>query len=383
MTNPVSVNVLTGRAHCDVSFRTDLTIEQIEPLWLALEATAHASFFLSWRWVGTWLREAGLTPNLLMARRDGQLLGLALLQPRNGAAFPHLAGRYLTSSGDGDYDSVFAEYNDFLAEPAARAEVALSFKDFLARSEPRMQPGDGWSRLHLPGVSDNMRHLWTDSRFVVKTAISRPAPFIDFTRMREERIDYLTSRSANCRQQIKRSMRLFQAEGPLQLEEASTPDDAQSIFDELIHLHQGSWQARGKPGAFANPFFQRFHRTLLTEAWPSGAIQLFRLRAGPKTVGCLYNFLHDGNAYAYQSGFAHHDDARLKPGLVAHAMAAERYLVAGIHRYLLLAGDSRYKTSLATGADLLHWLVVRRTGLRATTEEWAETVGRRLPKLAH
>ncbi len=116
----------------------------------------------------------------------------------------------------------------------------------------------------------------------------------------------------------------------------------------------------------------------MEEAWPQGQVDLLQLRAGSKIIGCLYNFVHDGAAYAYQSGFAYDEDARHKPGLVTHAMAAERYLSAGLGRYLLLAGESRYKTSLATAADTMHWLVVRRKGLRAAAGEWAEKAGRRL-----
>jgi CelD/BcsL family acetyltransferase involved in cellulose biosynthesis len=366
----------------DVSFRTDITVEQLSALWTEIEESARPSLFLSWRWVGCWLRQTALTPNILLAHQGGGLAGLALLQPGRGAVFPHLQGRYLTASGIPDFDSVFIEYNGFLARPEDEACIGHAFQDFLSRSKPGTDALGGWSRLYFPGTRDGMRDLWTKDRFVVRRDASRSAPFIELGKLRENGGTYLDSRSSNCRQQIRRSMRLFETRGPLELDVASSLDEARDILDELKRLHQRSWRTRGKPGAFASPFFERFHRAFLEEAWPAGQIDLLRLRAGPHTIGCLYNFVHHGDAYAYQSGFAYEDDSRLKPGLAAHAMAAERYLAMGMNRYLLLAGDARYKTSLANGADTLHWLVVRRKGFQAAAEEWAERAGRKFSGLA-
>src|SRR5579863_3571931 len=85
----------------DVSFRTDLTIDQVESLWRPLEDAARPSFFLSWSWVGCWLRQTGLPASLLLAHRNGNLVGLALLHAKRGGGF------HLTSSGKAAFDSIF------------------------------------------------------------------------------------------------------------------------------------------------------------------------------------------------------------------------------------------------------------------------------------
>ncbi len=357
-----------------VSFRTDLDIDQVAPIWLTLESQAKASFFLSWCWVGCWLRQTGLVPNLLIAERNGVVIGLALLQPGTCPSLPHWSGRYLTSSGDPAFDSVFVEYNGFLAAIDQGEAVGRAFQGFLA-GRPR---AGGWSRLHLPGVTDAMSALWLDSRFVVRSEISRAAPTILLHALRSSQTGYIDGLSRNCRYQIRRSMRLYRTDGPLTLEIAATLAEAGNFFDELRDLHQFSWRQRGQPGAFAIPFFERFHRALLEEAWPKGHIDLLRLRVGPTVIGCLYNFHYGGDAYAYQSGFRFDADPRRKPGLVMQAMATERYLGLGVARYRLLAGDSRTKTSLANAEDRLHWLVVRRPGWRAACEDGLERAGRRL-----
>jgi CelD/BcsL family acetyltransferase involved in cellulose biosynthesis len=379
--SPLSREHPIGKPVVDVSFRTDLTVEQMAPSWQELESRAQQSFFLSWAWVGCWLRQTGARPNWLVATRGERLVGLALLQPGKSNTFPYLSGRYLTASGRPDFDSVFIEYNDLLAEPHERPAVRQAFRDFLSLPQSAARPFGGWSRLHLAGATDEMRASWTDERFVVRAETVRSAPFIELKDVRKSGTTYLGTRSANCRQQIRRSMRLFEIYGDLRLEEAHSIEEARSIFDDMKRMHQIGWQARGKPGAFAVPFFEQFHSALLEEAWPAGRIDLLRLRAGSKMIGCLYNFLFRGDAYAYQSGFVTASDPRQKPGLMMHAMAAERYASAGLDRYLLLAGESRYKTSLATGAEILHWLVIRKRGMRGMAEELAEKGGRKFTAL--
>ncbi len=351
----------------DVSFRTGLTIDQVAALWRPLEEAARPSFFLSWSWVGCWLRQTGLPANLLLAHRNGNLVGLALLHAKRGGGF------HLTSSGKAAFDSIFVEYNGFLAAPCHLPEVSLAFQAFLA--------GRRWGSLHLPGVAEAMNGLRHSERFSVTETI-RPAPFVDLAELRRARRAYLESRSGNCRQQIRRSLRLFEGRGPVTLERASSLDEARQIFDQLKYLHQLSWRSRGRPGAFAVAFFERFHRALLDEAWPDNHIDLLRLRVGSTVVGCLYNFIEGGEVYAYQSGFTQDPDPRCKPGMVAHALAVEYYLGAGFDRYLLLAGDSRYKTSLSSGEDRLRWLVIRRAGWMTRAARAARSVFRRHQSIA-
>ncbi len=351
----------TDGIESDVSFRTGLTIDQIGALWRPLEEAANPSFFLSWAWVGCWLRQTGLPPSLLLAHRNGTLVGLALLHANKGDL-------HLTSSGKADFDSIFVEYNGFLAAARHLPEVSLAFQAFLADRR--------WSKLHLPGVAGAGSGWGQSGRFAVAETI-RAAPFADLDELRRTKRAYLESRSSNFRQQVRRSLRLFEERGPVILERASSLDEARAIFDELKHLHQLSWQSRGRPGAFAVAFFERFHRALLEESWPANRIDLLRLRVGDTVTGCLYNFIQGGEVYAYQSGFIRESDPRCKPGLVAHVLAAEHYLAAGFNRYLLLAGDSRYKTSLSSGEDRLRWLVIRRAGWVRRTARAVRSIVRR------
>ena len=125
-------------------------------------------------------------------------------------------------------------------------------------------------------------------------------------------------------------------------------------------MHQTYWTRRGHPGAFLRGFFEPFHRDLIFRRFGAGEIQLLRVLAGEKCIGCLYNIVKDGHVYAYQSGFDYGADSRLKPGLVSHCLAINYNLAIGAQVYDFMAGDSRYKKNLGTDFVEMSWLVLQR-----------------------
>jgi CelD/BcsL family acetyltransferase involved in cellulose biosynthesis len=159
---------------------------------------------------------------------------------------------------------------------------------------------------------------------------------------------------------VRRTERHLEKAGALRIEAATTMTDVLTALDELARLHTASWKARGRPGVFASPLFRDFHERLVAKAFASGRIQLLRVVAGSETLAVLYNFVHDGTAFFYQSGLRLLPDKRLKVGLLAHALAIEHCRRQGLRRYDFLAGDDQYKRSLASGTRTLRWLVFRR-----------------------
>jgi CelD/BcsL family acetyltransferase involved in cellulose biosynthesis len=196
---------------------------------------------------------------------------------------------------------------------------------------------------------------------VAKIRARRHAPFLDLPAIQAGN-GTLDLMSANARQQLRRSLRAGEAIGPLKLEVAATAEQADLFLDRLADLHQRYWTGRGKPGAFAEPFFGRFHHALLRRPSDNQSVDLIHVTAGERTVGYLYNFVHDGWVAAYQSGFDFGPDAdRLRPGMICHLLAIEHYRRAGARRYDFLGGDARYKRSFANAEIELLWLEIRRT----------------------
>ena len=315
----------------------------LAPLWHDLERRADCSFFQSWAWTGCLAEDRFGEPWLLTARRDGRLVGLALFNrgPRAGLSRPILLGE----SGKADLDSIFIEHNGLLLdrnEPGGLAALCWS----------AVAETFGKTKWVISGTAEPAAF---PAGRIARIRAKRPAPYLDLS----PDADPFDGFSANTRQQLRRSLRAWEEIGPLTLDIAS-PDQAGAYLDALAGFHQHYWTGRGKPGAFAEPFFGRFHHALLKRASDHQSIDLIRIRAGDRVAGYLYNLVHDGWVAAYQSGFDFGPDSdRLRPGLVCHLMAIRHYVRAGMRRYDFLGGEARYKRSLANAEIPLVWLDVR------------------------
>jgi CelD/BcsL family acetyltransferase involved in cellulose biosynthesis len=308
--------------------------------WRALEATADPGFFQSWSWLGCLAEERYPDPVLLRATAGSRTLGLALFNRRRGRLC-------LAETGEPARDALFIEHNAPLLAAAAPAGLATAMLRAAWNTA-------GVRRLVLSGTTPE---LALAAGGVPLRAQCREVPHVDLAAIRAAGGDYLAALSSNTRYQLRRSARHYATLGALRLERAVTEAEALVWFDALIALHTATWRARGKPGAFADPFILRFHRTLIRQALPRGEIDLLRLSAGDQPVGYLYNFRLGGRVLAYQSGFeSSHAGPHGKPGLTCHHFAVERALEAGDAIYDFLAGPDRYKRSLANAASQQSWV---------------------------
>jgi CelD/BcsL family acetyltransferase involved in cellulose biosynthesis len=308
--------------------------------WRALEARADLSFFQSWTWVGC--RAEARFPNavLLRAEQDGATLGLALCNRVGGTL-------WLGESGDPVLDAVYVEHNGPLLARGAEPLLPACLRACMGRFA---------GRLRLSGV-DAGYLVAARAAGAVRVLRAQPAPFIDLTAPGESEETFLAGLSANTRYQLRRSDRAYAAAGPIAVHRAATLAEAEAFLDALAVLHQATWIARGKPGAFANPAFVAFHRALLARALPRGEADLLRIAAGSRAIGYLYNFRHRGRVLAYQSGFDYAGaGGHKKPGLTCHHAAIALARREGATAYDFLAGGDRYKTSLANAATHLVWL---------------------------
>ena len=312
--------------------------------WRDLEQRSTGSFFQSWTWVGCLAEERFPDPILVEATEDGRTVALALFNRVRRWVGPSVL--HLGESGTAELDCPYIEQNGVLTE-AGRAEelTAWCLRAVASRYD-----------LVLSGVGESvLAAVWRVAGLVV-TERRQASRFIDLDGLRATGADYLSERSANTRQQIRRSDRLYERAGPIVVERAESLESAHALLDEMAVLHQAAWTARGQPGSFARPFFRRFHRGLIASALPRGEMALLKISCSETTIGILYNFIYKGRLLAYQSGFAYLEPAvQAKPGLTCHARAVRFALDRGLEVYDFLAGEDRYKRSLADGSHQQIW----------------------------
>lgn len=319
--------------------RTEETVDfqALGTRWRELEARSNGSFFQSWSWVGCLAQERFPNPLLVEATEDGRTVALALFN-RKGRRL------WLNASGTAALDCPWVEQNGVLAEAGREAELEAACLAAVTRRHDVV----------LPGVMSATVEAARRAGVLVRVRQVQASPCVDLAALRRDGRDYLEGRSANTRQQIRRSDRSY---GTPRLAAAATVAEAFSMLDEMAALHQARWTRRGQSGCFAEPFFGRFHRALIATALPRGEVALWRVSNNEKTIGVLYNFAYRNRMLAYQSGFAYADaSGAAKPGLTCHHAAIRRAMVEELHFYDFLAGDDRYKRSLSDAAYAQAWI---------------------------
>lgn len=315
--------------------------------WRALQAQAEPNFFTGWTWIGCWLEhlDPAHQPALVRVKLGAELVGLAVLVPQRARRLRWWPSRalHLHATGQRQWDDITIEHNGCLVRRGLEDQVQAAVASQLWALMPSVD------QVCLPGVAAG-HERWRDAPPPVACVreMSEPAYRVDLSSVRASGGVFLDTVGAPTRATVRRSLRLYQGLGEVLISAAADLPQALHFLDRLKHFHQLGWTSRGQPGAFANPRFERFHRRLIAAAWPAGQVQLLRVTAGQAEVGYLYNFVEGGQVLAYQSGFHfglternHH------PGLVAHALAAQRALEAGLDGYDFLAGEARYKRQLS------------------------------------
>jgi hypothetical protein len=330
-----------------------------------MERSANTSYFLSWGWIENWITSLpDHAKPALAVFQDGDdphvafFLGKANLT-RKG--FLRSRGWFVNATGIPAFDRLYIEYNGILCDNPD----SFRFVDLV-----RSLPGD-WDELYLPGLDarafPGMAAL--DRILPHRTLVEDDllSPFVDLDLVRT-RGDYLPLLSANARAQLRRAYRLFENEAPIRIESARNLQSALNTFDALVVLHESTWEKRGKAGAFSNQYLLQFHKRLIEKRYDHDEIQLLSIKYGDKILGYLYNYVYRSHVYFYQSGINYAMDKRLKPGLVTHVEAIKYCASAGHKTYDFLAGDSRYKMSLATHQNRLLWVRLQKPLVRFALE---------------
>lgn len=346
---------------------------RVEPIWRALEREAAPPYFLTWGWMSNWiacLPEAD-TPRLATLLTDGAPVAAFFLGSRRLVRHHVLPSRalFLNTTGIPRWDDLTLEHNAVLTHPSTR----LSLTDLIAAL-----PGD-WDEVFFPALSTG---TFPGSALgevpqghAIRIDREDPSYFVDLERVRGSSGGFLPLIGSGTRKQIRRSQRRF---GDLKVEVATDLSHAMEIYHELTDLHARTWQARGLPGAFADPWFDGFHRRLIAERFAHGEIQLIRVSASGVTIGCLYSLISAGRVLFYQSGLGQFDDPNLMPGYTCITEAIQHSAAAGHAVFDFLGGSTLYKRRLATDEGRLVWARVQRPlarfGLEERLRRWKRTL---------
>ena len=341
---------------------TGLTRHELGVLWRDLETRSDVTFFLSWDWIVTWLAVLDPLPPILVGDAGGAPVLLGALVPRRRVegGILRVDGLHLHTTGERAKDVIAIEYNGFVVDRAWAGRAETAAVAWLLG--PARVAGRRRDELHVVAATADAEARLVAPGMLLQIPARKPSWRVDLASVRASGRPYLDMLGAGTRQQIRRSMRLYEQQGPLSATRAPDVPTGLGYLDALAGLHQRQWQARGEPGGFAFPFFVRFQRRLVETCLPRGTVELFRIARGDEPIGYLFNLVRDGHVLAFVSGMRFEDDNRLKPGLVSHALAIQRHAEEGAAVYDFLAGAARYKANLGRpGPEFVYLLIQRAT----------------------
>lgn len=358
-------------------------LDEIKSDWITLENRANCSYFQSWGWIGSWLQHvvSDLEPSVFEITDNRRVVAMGVFVDKQ------IKRRVLMQSSavflneyPFDGRNMVIEYNALLIDRDVRDSAGIygalldSFFSGKRRTDEVFFGGIGEETLA------SIRETgFPSAHFLVsEDSISWQ---VDLSGLDNGVDGFLKRLSKNRRGQVRRSIRLYQEQGPLHLSEAANVEEALEYFDGLDSLHSERWKRKGSQGSFANPRWAGFHRALIRQRYDTGEIQLIRVTVAGQPIGYLYNFIWRKRVYVLQTGFSMSDDKRYMPGYVVHVLAIVHNKERGMQIYDFLHGDSTYKRILSNRKEYLFWAVVQRRCVKFVFENSMLAIYRRVKGL--
>jgi hypothetical protein len=332
-------------------------IDFAEGIWLALLNKCQHSYFNSWGWISNWIKSLPVESDIRLIvghiKNEPVVAFFIGCKKKNKYGFLPSSVISLNSTSDPYYDLLFIEYNSILVDPSAHLNLDELF-DYLNLL--------GWDEFVLPGASSkfvaefNLLDNSGGRDYCILVDEVSNSFFVELEKIRETGMDYFKLLSSNKRSQVRRSIKQYEMEGNVKIQESENLDEALSMFEDLVLLHQQEWEKRGKPGVFSNRYLLQFHKDLIRSRFAQNEIQLLRIHNDKMTIGYLYNFVYHQDILFYQSGFNYSAGNTYRPGLVSHYFAIMHNAMKNMSKYDFLAGDSPYKNSLSTNSVPMYWV---------------------------
>ncbi len=241
-----------------------------------------------------------------------------------------------------------------LAMVSERAEVACAIAETLSGADPRpsvIELPQARSDSCWPGLLGAAwpggvlrRHAWPR---VTAPTVTLAAADLD---------EWLSSRSANFRSQIRGSRRKLAKAGGAVRVSAGT-EELQRDLAEFERLHLARWGERGGSTAIGRGT-SRMLADAGGELMGSGRLQLASVEVDGRVISSLL-FVAAGGEVSFWNGGFDEEYASLRPSLINLVEAVSRGLERGDTRLDLGPGDQGYKRRLADGGEqLVSWSLV-------------------------
>jgi CelD/BcsL family acetyltransferase involved in cellulose biosynthesis len=321
------------------------------------QAAEHCpNVFSTWEWASTWWRHFGDRGELRLVAckaRDGRVIALLPLY-----ASVRRPLRLLRFIGHGPADELGP-----VCRPEHRLRAASALDQYL-------QSRRDWNVF----LADRLDGSVPWATPIGGTSIRRePSPSIPLDAADWD--DFLSTRSANFRQQLRRRERKLIREHRLQYRLSTGDEGLDSDLQLLFDLHEARW---GQASQAFSPRRRAFHREFARCAAARGWLRLWFAELDGKPVAAWYGYRYAHAEWYYQAG---RDPAweHSSIGLVLLAHTIREALSDGLSEYKLLRGGEAYKSRFSPVNEEVATLI-RSRGARGSLAVAGARAALRLPK---
>ncbi|WP_291171963.1 GNAT family N-acetyltransferase [Gimesia sp.] len=322
-------------------------------IWRTLEAQLDAvPLMCSAVWTSTWIEHFGdlLPYSFVVASRNNAPCGICLLTQgveQFDGPLP-VNTLHLGTAGEPATDSVCVEYNSLLIPPADQPAFMQALLELLADNPT-------WDSLYFDGFASAELEEWNLS--LPDTSVRKiESRYFDLKLIREEEREVISGFGYSTRKNLRKNMKTY---GNLTTEWAESIEQAESIFADLVSLHQTRWEKEGEPGSYASQRFTNFHKALIRKLIPTGQMGLFRVKIENEVIGCVQVLIDRNRVLCYQGGSAEYC-GKLSPGVITDYLCIEECFQRGFDAYDFLAGNSHHKQKMSTHHSYLTWAQIQR-----------------------
>jgi hypothetical protein len=353
----------------------------LEEEWLQLENVAKTSFFLSWKWIGCWLKTVanGQEIYLVKAQKNNEIVGLGLFVEQNIIRHKLIPSKqwYLHRTGKEEKDQIWIENNGFLLSESVKKVVNSAIWDCLLAQKNNVDEYIVYVA-KKSSIDNLIIYNKKYNTIIENPEIGYKIPLTNLASLE----DYLTTRSKNTRQQFKQSLKHISKQGTVKFSIMENIAEQNELLENAKHWHIKKWNNTSTPSGFSNEEFNLFHNKIITTSHPNANTVMAKLTLDNNLIGCLYCFTHEKKVYFYLSCFKPYADNKVKLGLIMHILLIEWLISKNSHysEYDFLAGDARYKSSLSTVKDEYLKLTLQRNSIKFLIENKLRKVYQNLIK---
>ena len=305
-------------------------------IWEAFrEQQADNTMCNSWDWCNIWIEVFLRNKDQLYIHiwfYQKEIIGIIPCYLKNTYAGTEL--RFI-ATGETKKSEVCSEFQDFLLHPKYKALILSQFTNEILNN--KSIAAIIFDNILVTSIACQWLNTLKSKHWVKKITNEGKRYLIPVNQKQPTQQSVFKSKN------IKRHEKNFLADSNWDVTKVNDPSSLNSFYQLLIKLHNKSWSARNKLGAFEDHDFVEFHRSFSKKALKNKKLVAFKLVCKEEVCALFYGII-DGNTLHYYQSAINHESQLTSAGVAMHVVALNIARENNLAFYDLMKGsETSYK----------------------------------------